>query len=85
MNMGVISMEKPKINGIYKHYKGNLYMVEDIIYHSETYEKIVAYRALYGDCRLWCRPCNMFFDEVNKNGQTHRFQLQETKSAQTKP
>lgn len=74
-------MEKPKIHGIYKHYKGNLYMVEDIIYHSETCEEMVAYRALYGDCRLWCRPSNMFFDEVNKNGQQYRFQLQEIKSA----
>ena len=62
-------MRKLKIKGIYKHYKGDLYIVEDIIYHSETSEKMVAYRALYGDNKLWCRPYDMFLDEINKNGQ----------------
>lgn len=66
-------MRKVKVNTIYKHYKGDLYLVEDIIYHSETGEKMVAYRALYGDNKLWCRPYDMFLDEVNKNGQKYRF------------
>ena len=56
---------KLKIHGVYKHFKGNLYLVEDIIYHSETGEKMVAYRALYGDHRLWCRPYDMFMEEVD--------------------
>ena len=73
-------MEKLKIKGIYKHYKGDLYLVEDIIYHSETNEKMIAYRALYGEGKLWCRPYNMFFDIVNKNGQKYRFELQDLKS-----
>ncbi len=60
-------MQELKIKGVYKHYKGDLYLVEDIIFNSETGEKMVAYRALYGDNKLWCRPYNMFFDEVNKN------------------
>ena len=69
--------EELKIKGIYRHYKGNLYLVEDIIYHSETNEKMVAYRALYGDNKLWFRPYDMFFDEVNKNNQKYRFELVE--------
>ena len=73
-------MQELKIHGIYKHYKGNLYIVEDIIYHSETGEKMVAYRALYGDNNLWARPYDMFFDEVNKNGQKYSFELQDIKS-----
>ena len=73
-------MPELEIKGIYRHYKGNLYMVEDIIYHSETGEKMIAYRALYDDHKLWCRPYNMFFDEVNKNGQKYRFQVQKIKS-----
>ena len=74
-------MNNLKIKGIYKHYKGDLYMVEDVIYHSETCEKMVAYRALYGDCKLWCRPYDMFLnDEVNKNGQKYRFELQNIES-----
>lgn len=74
------SVENLKINGVYKHYKGDLCIVLDVAYHSETCEKMVVYRALYGDNKLWVRPYNMFFDEVNKNGQRFRFELQDIKS-----
>lgn len=73
-------MEKIKVHGIYKHYKGDLYIVEDICYHSETLEKMVCYRALYGDNKLWVRPYKMFLDEVNKNNQKYRFELQKIES-----
>ena len=73
-------MNELKINGIYKHYTGDLYMVEDVAYHSETCEKMVVYRALYGDNKLWCRPYDMFLEEVNINGQKYRFELQDIKS-----
>ena len=73
-------MRELKIKGIYKHYKGDLYLVEDVAYHSETQEKLVVYRALYGDNRLWVRPYEMFLEEVNKNDQKYRFELQEIKS-----
>ena len=73
-------MNELKINGIYKHYTGDLYIVEDVAYHSETYEKMVVYRALYGDNKLWCRPYDMFLEEVNINGQKYRFELQDIKS-----
>jgi len=73
-------MQELKIKGIYKHYKGDLYIVEEIAYHSETNEKLIIYRALYEDCRVWARPYDMFFDEVNKNGQKYRFELQDIKS-----
>ena len=75
---------KLKIKGIYKHYKGDLYLVEDIIYNSETNEKMVAYRSLYGDGKLWCRSYDMFFDIVNKNGQKYRFELQNIESVREK-
>ena len=69
-----------ELKRIYRHYKGDLYITEDIVYHSETLEKMITYRALYGDNRLWCRPYDMFLDEVNKNGQKYRFELQRIES-----
>lgn len=69
-----------KIHGIYKHFKGNLYIVEDIAKHSETMEEMVVYRALYDDSQLYVRPLDMFLEEVNRNGQKYRFELQEIKS-----
>ena len=56
-----------KIKGIYKLFKGDLYLVEDVGIHSETLEKYIIYRALYGDTKLWVRPYSEFFEIVNKN------------------
>ena len=76
--------EKLKIHGIYKHFKGNFYIVEDIGYDSETEEKLVVYRALYGDHKLWCRPYDMFLSEVDHEKypdvtQKYRFELTDIK------
>jgi len=54
--------------GKYQHYKGSFYQVENIAIHSETEEKMVVYRPLYGEQALWVRPFDMFIEEVNVNG-----------------
>lgn len=54
--------------GVYVHYKGNEYEVIDIATHSETEEKMVVYKALYGEFGLWVRPLAMF-DEVMSDGR----------------
>ena len=76
-------MKEIKIHGVYRHFKGNYYLVEDIVFHSETQEKMVLYRALYGDGSLWVRPYDMWFEEVDHvkypdASQKYRFELQES-------
>ena len=59
-------MRKVKINGVYRHFKGKYYIVEDIGIDSETLEEKVIYRALYGDNKLWIRPLKEFLSKVDK-------------------
>lgn len=78
-----------KIHGIYKHFKGDSYIVEDVAIHSETREKHVVYRALYGENLLYIRTYDMFMSEVDKTKypdveQKYRFELQEIKSKKEK-
>lgn len=74
-------MNELKVNGIYKHFKGNYYIVVDIAKDSESKEEYVVYRQLYGDNSLWIRPLKMFLSEVDSNKypdveQKYRFELQ---------
>jgi len=65
---------------LYRHFKNKLYLVVDIVKHSETQEDMVLYKALYGDYGLFVRPFDMFLEEVpegkvNPMNQKYRFEL----------
>ena len=78
-------MNELKINGIYKHFKGDYYIVENIALDCETCEEVVIYRQLYGDGKLWVRPMSSFMSLVDKDKypnvtQTYRFELVDIQS-----
>lgn len=73
-------MRKIEVNKIYRHFKGNSYIVVDIAKDCETLEEVVVYRALYGEGQLWVRKLTDFSSEVDHEKypdvkQKYRFEL----------
>lgn len=65
---------------VFRHFKGDLYLLIDIAQHTETAERLVIYKALYGDCSVYARPINMFLENTDKykcsnDEQKYRFEL----------
>ena len=78
-------MRKIHVNHIYRHFKGDQYLVVGIATHSETDEDMVVYRQLYGDGKLYVRPLDIFLSEVDHKKypnvkQKYRFQELHVKS-----
>ena len=59
-------MKEVLVGRKYRHFKGKEYLVEGIATHSETGEKLVVYRALYGEKELFVRPVELFLSPVDK-------------------
>ena len=78
-------MRSLKVHGVYQHYKGDYYLVEETAVHSETGEEMVIYRKLYGDGGLYVRPKDLFLSEIDHNEHPevkarYRFTLKRIKS-----
>lgn len=58
--------------GRYRHFKGKEYEVLCLATHSETMEKMVVYRALYGERGVWVRPASMWNETVTRDGKAYR-------------
>lgn len=79
-------MREIRIGRVYRHFKGDYYLVEGVANDSETRKPFVIYRKLYGDGGLWLRPLEMFLSRVDREKypdapQEYRFELQEIESA----
>jgi hypothetical protein len=78
-------MRELKINHIYKHFKGDYYLVLGVCFDSETKKEMVLYKRLYEDLSLWVRDKEMFLSEVDhvkypEVKQKYRFEEQEIES-----
>ena len=53
------------INGIYKHFKGNVYQIICIAKDSETLDELVIYKDINSN-KFWARKKDMFLSKVDK-------------------
>ncbi len=58
-------MREIKVNRIYKHFKGNYYLVLAIAKNSEDLKDYVVYKSLNDD-KIWIRELSMFASKVDK-------------------
>lgn len=78
-------MNTLQIGRVYRHFKGDYYLVEAAARDSETGVDCVIYRKLYGDGSLWVRPTELFLSKVDREKypeakQEYRFELQDIPS-----
>ena len=59
-------MQELQIGRVYRHFKGDYYLVEGLAHDSESGVPCVIYRKLYGDGGLWVRPLEMFLSRVDR-------------------
>lgn len=74
-----------QLGRVYRHFKGDYYLVEAVAHDSGTGALCVIYRKLYGDGGLWVRPLSMFLSKVDQEKypdaqQEYRFELQDIPS-----
>lgn len=73
--------QKIEIKRPYRHFKGKLYYVHDILEHTETGELYVSYQALYEPYKMYTKPLEIFADEISEDRvdnitkQKYRFEL----------
>lgn len=75
-------MTSKMVGKIFRHFKGAIYIVEDIAKDANLNEEVVVYRALYEDNQLYIRPLSEWDSfvgdrEDNVTGQENRFQCVE--------
>lgn len=58
-------MRDIKIGGIYKHFKGSIYLVEDLVHDARDGKILVLYSAFDGNKEHWVRPLEDFLSEVD--------------------
>lgn len=80
-NYGYLKRNKGKLM---RHFKGNCYLLIDIVEHTETGEELVIYKAMYDNYKTYARPIDMFLSKVDNDkypntDQEYRFEFIELK------
>lgn len=64
-----------EVGKVYRHYKGNEYIVIGIGTHTETNEKMVIYTPINNTDTIWIRPYSKWLETIDKDKEIKRFEL----------
>ena len=67
-------MENIEIGAIYRHFKGNEYIVIAIGKNTETEEEMVVYSPIDDMSKVWIRPIKMWNEIIDQENNTRRFE-----------
>ena len=67
-------MENIEIGAIYRHFKGNEYIVIAIGKNTETEEEMVVYSPINDMSKVWIRPIKMWDEIIDQENNTRRFE-----------
>lgn len=67
-------MENIEIGAIYRHFKGNEYIVIAIGKNTETEEEMVVYSPIDDKSKVWIRPIKMWNEIIDQENNTRRFE-----------
>ena len=67
-------MENIEIGAIYRHFKGNEYIVIAIGKNTETEEEMVVYSPIDDMSKGWIRPIKMWNEIIDQENNTRRFE-----------
>ena len=68
-NVSAETLEKLRENMVgrrYKHFKGRIYIINDIAVHTESDESMVIYKCFADPFVPLCRPLSMFTSDVDR-------------------
>ena len=67
-------MENIEIGAIYRHFKGNEYIVIAVGTNTESEETMVVYSPTNDKSKVWIRPIKMWNDIVDQEKNVKRFE-----------
>lgn len=62
----IFELREKYIGKVYKHFKGNIYKIRNIVLDADTTKPRVIYQSISDPTMIWDRPFDDFFSDVDK-------------------
>lgn len=70
MHVDIVQMRYELVGKVYRHFKGGIYKIVDIVYSCKNLDLIIIYSSIRCPEKRWARPYDEFFSDVSKEDYT---------------